>query len=373
MRRSLLLAFTAITLFITGCKEDFELAAPYKDITLVHAMLDMDSVVNYVRIQKAFLSQDLSAIDMSKVPDSSFYADGAIDVQIKEILPNGTVRRTHTLVRTQVADKQAGEFFTSPNYAYKYDRSDVTPVSEMRMNKNNIYRLVIKNNATGDMDSSETRIVNADTTNADGPITGNFHVYILRSETDPAHDSDPLDFNRLSSSSAKTDISVITPLNSAIIEGFIRFYYWEKDLVNGSEVQKYFDFPLPVTPTKPTPSTTTITTLQEQLRAGFVSGMGPAPETVQRFMDDCELFLYAKTSDYVDYSTLAGLLGSSGLTSNEIKPTYSNIKGKDAYGLFSSRAFRWGRHLPISSRTLDSLNTNPITSPLRIQKQRSDK
>lgn len=370
MKRLLLLALSAITLFSTGCKEDFDVAAPYKDVTVVYAMLDMDSIVNYVRIQKAFLSQDLSAIDMSKVSDSSFYADGAIDVVIRELSSNGSILNNIPLSKEKVADKGPGDFFTGPNYAYKYDR-DSLPANLKRLNKNNIYRLVIKNNTTGESDSSETRVVNADTAYGTGPDDGAFYVYMLRSDLPPMHDYVPLDFTKMSSQSLKTNVQFVTPLNAAVAEGFIRFYYWEKDNDKGTEVQKFFDFPLDRTII--TGNNTTLSFFNYKLYNFIGSELGAAPDNIQRFMDDCELYLYAGTADYINYSKFNALQNSSGLTTNEIKPLYSNIKGNDVYGIFSSRAFRWGRNLPISATTLDSLSTNPITQPTRIQKQRSDK
>jgi hypothetical protein len=369
MKRLLLSAIAAITLFSTGCKEEFDVAAPYKDITFVYAMLDMDSLVNYVRIQKAFLSQDLSAIDMAQVSDSSFYPDGALDVQIRELSSNGTILNSVALTKTQILAKEDGEFFTTPNYAYKYDRTSIGKLS-----KNNIYRLVIKNNITGETDSSQTYVVNSDTAKST-PAGGNFYIYSLRYDYPPdinqSHEAIPLNFARMRAQSTKTEIQFVSPANATVAEGFIRFYYWEKDSDQGTEVQKYFDYPLERT--RITTNVSVLSFFNYQMYDFFASKLGTAPANIQRFMDSCELFFYAGTEDYFNYSTITQLQGNSGLTSNEIKPLYTNLKGKDVYGLFTSRAFRWGKALPIDAETLDSLSTNPLTQPTHIQKQRSDK
>ncbi|HQE12988.1 MAG TPA: hypothetical protein PLQ78_09575, partial [Flavipsychrobacter sp.] len=57
---------------------------------------------------------------------------------------------------------------------------------------------------------------------------------------------------------------------------------------------------------------------------------------------------------------------SGGLTGDQIKPTFTNIKGKDVYGLFSSRGTKFYKNIPISGATIDSLKVNPITSDLGI-------
>ena len=118
MRRLFLVAFSALALSITGCSEDFEIAAPYKDITLVYAMLNHADTVHYIRIQKAFMDDNKSAIDMAKLPDSSYYADGVLDVRVEELLPNGNVNGSTALTRVNMADegvtKDPGMFYHRP-------------------------------------------------------------------------------------------------------------------------------------------------------------------------------------------------------------------------------------------------------------------
>ena len=73
----------AVMLGLHSCSEDFEITAPYKDITVAYGILNITDTAHYIRIQKAFLDENKSAIDMAKVADSNFYAQ--LDVKVKEI------------------------------------------------------------------------------------------------------------------------------------------------------------------------------------------------------------------------------------------------------------------------------------------------
>ena len=88
MKKYFLVGVSAL-LALTGCEEDFDVAAPYKDITVVYGIMDKLDTVHYIRVQKAFLDERKSAIDMAKEADSSFYKD--ITVKMQEVSDKGVV------------------------------------------------------------------------------------------------------------------------------------------------------------------------------------------------------------------------------------------------------------------------------------------
>src|SRR5687768_1893340 len=113
MRNLLFIMLAAIFLTqATGCSEDFEVAAPYKDITIVYGLLDVKDTAHYIRIQKAFLDESKSAIGMAKEADSSFY--NQLDVKVLE-LNSGSLTKLIQLTRVDLADegypKDPGSFF----------------------------------------------------------------------------------------------------------------------------------------------------------------------------------------------------------------------------------------------------------------------
>ena len=156
--KKLLLSFLVLSsvLGFQSCSEDFEVAAPYKPVTVVYGMLNMKDTAHYVRIQKTFLDENKNAFDMAKVSDSNFYKEADIEVMIKELSGNAVVGQPIMLKRVEMTaegyPKDPGTFFTSPNYAYKFKHP---------LNPAYTYRLVINNKATNTMDSADIKLVDS--------------------------------------------------------------------------------------------------------------------------------------------------------------------------------------------------------------------
>ena len=80
--KSYLLLLLVFFLILPSCEEDFDITAPYKDITIAYGLLDLNEDTVYVRINKAFLG-DGNVLEMVEVEDSSVYVNG-LDAYIEE-------------------------------------------------------------------------------------------------------------------------------------------------------------------------------------------------------------------------------------------------------------------------------------------------
>jgi hypothetical protein len=328
-----------------GCSEDFVVTAPYKDITLVYGMLNMNDTAHYIRIQKAFLDEQKSAIDMAKVPDSNYYKESDLNVTVLEL--TGTAGMAIPVTRVNMEDegytKQPGTFFTSPNYAYKFKHP---------LNPSRKYRLVISNNITGEVDSADISIVDA--TKLYSPSFNQAQYKIMFARTQPAEITKfPLTFN-------------FGP-EVRYVEAVLRFR-WVEVKSNGTEIDKSADLKLGSMPVNEHSITGTEYLVYPNISIySFLrDAMHPAPSNEARYLDSCDVYLYAAGQDFYEYLTV-NQIQSGGLTADQIKPLYTNIKGRDVYGLFSSRTFVAKLNVPIDSITYDSLRVNPITAPLNIQ------
>lgn len=106
-RAALLLGTVAI---LTGCSTDLEINAPYKDITVVHGLLNMRDSIHYVKISKAFLGEG-DALLYAQIQDSNEWAPGAIEyAQVVRKL-NGSVVGTFNLYDTVITDREPGTFY----------------------------------------------------------------------------------------------------------------------------------------------------------------------------------------------------------------------------------------------------------------------
>ncbi len=330
---------------LASCSEDIQIAAPYKPVTVVYGLLDIADTAHYIRIQKAFLDENKSAIQMAQNPDSSFYPN--LNVRLQDfnsttIFDRSTLVGEETLNRVDLTlegyPKEEGPFFKTPNYAYKSKRPLVF---------GHTYRLVIDNPATGESDTAQTQVISND--------FSEFQVYEFTPMLQvnfPAIRND--DMFRL---------TVRPPVSSQMYEGVVRFHWVDKD--GSVETDRSADYRFASNSRPAAGNTVELSTTQRSFFSFLQGAMGPAPTNVQRYMDSCDLIVWAGGKDLFDYQTINNAQG--GITADQIKPIYTNIRGKNVYGLFSTRT-RIVRNLaPISDRTMDSLMYGYTMKPLNIQ------
>jgi len=325
----------SLALGLHSCSEDFEVSAPYKDITVVYGLLNMRDTAHYVRIQKAFLDENKSAIDMAKEADSNFH--NSLDVRVKELSGAAVVdviQLQRVDMNTEGYPKQPGAFFTSPNYAYKFKKA---------LNPANRYRLVILNNNTGDVDSSEISIVDSN----DIKVTW----------------KPVFSFGRLvPATSAKYQIFVNPTTDVRYLEGVVRFHWVDSNLNTGELRNDSTDYMF----ASKAPDGQAMEVLHTSLYTALKDAMQPPPADIVRLMDSVDMFIYGGGVDFYNYITTTQLQ-SGGLTADQVKPIYTNLKGGDVYGIFSTRNYAADYNIPIDDLTIDSLRLNAITAPLMIR------
>lgn len=356
MKKLLITAAIAGSLGLQSCKDNFDVAAPYKEIMMAYGILNAADTAHYIRIEKAFLDNEKSAIDMSQVADSSYFRN--LTVVLKEYTSTNVLRRTLPMYRVDMKlegypKDSAGSqgFFTDPHYAYKLKTSS-NPDSVL--NPYYKYRLVATNAENGHVDSSEYFLV-----------------------VNPAKDNNPNSFYISAFSNAGYTLSFAktalkaayslsgrTPKNGRMIEGYIRFHVLEKD--NNTGKKKYYtsDFKFG-TAVKNSAELFTLETPNSSFYGFLYDMVGPAQQGVVRYLDSCDIYLYAGANELYSYSQLATIQSGS-LIGDQIKPFYSNMKGDNTYGIVTSRALNFRKNVPIDLVTIDSIKLNPITKSLNI-------
>lgn len=155
MRIRLLIVLLLILTFITSCDEDFDLTAPYKDITVVYGLLNRKDTTHYIRIQKVFLG-DENALLYAAISDSLYYP-ASLKAYILGFNSNGIPVTTDSfyLERTiNEVEKDSGIFAAHNNVLYKGDKI---------LDPNHTYKLIIIK-------------PNGDTTWAITPIASNINM-----------------------------------------------------------------------------------------------------------------------------------------------------------------------------------------------------
>lgn len=151
MRKNLLLLTLCLSLAYS-CSTDFDINAPWKEITAVYGLLDASASTQYVRVNKAFLG-DGDALQFAQIADSSYH-NPPPEVTLYRLNSGGSTLQTIAMQRVNAADegivKDEGIFASSPYYLYR----TTTPISTTTSSDK--YQLVV---ATGDQTlTSETSI-----------------------------------------------------------------------------------------------------------------------------------------------------------------------------------------------------------------------
>ncbi|XZF12593.1 hypothetical protein ACTHGU_12460 [Chitinophagaceae bacterium MMS25-I14] len=358
MRKFILPALgLASVLGAASCSKDFSVAAPYKNITIVSGLMTMGRIdaisdsVQYIRIQKAFLDENKNAIEMAKVPDSSYYPEGDIEVTMREY--NGTALLSSTILsRVDLSQegytKEDGTFFTSPNYAYKYKHNLYTT-------KGYSYRLVIKNKVTGEVDSGTTT-----------PISQQFSVDKFTGVAN-------LEFVNSKVADFPYTWRISNPDNAKMYEAYIRFNWIDKNGVTGDTVPHSADWKFAVgtivDPNDPNVHTLSLTVSNRSFFSAISAAMGPAAGNIQRYMKPCDFFVW--TADTAVYNYQLYNQAAAGITGDQVRAVYSNVyssvQGTHLAGVFGARAVNVYRGVLIGNNSLDSLEVDPTVANLNIR------
>ena len=151
MKLKSLLFFCFAFLIFSGCDDTFVVNADWKDITIIYGLLNQNEKdsVHYIKINKAFLNENTSAIEIARVADSLYYKD-SLTVMLEE-WEGSNKRNTIYLYKIFENNKDSGIFAYPGQYLY---RTPVTP-----LNINYLYKLVVRNPKTGKEMTSQTTLV----------------------------------------------------------------------------------------------------------------------------------------------------------------------------------------------------------------------
>jgi hypothetical protein len=148
-----LLISIIITTAFSGCETDFDITAPWKDVTIVYGLISQNDSVHYIKVNKVFLG-DGNAYTYAQIADSSSYGNN-IEVSIIEKGKNGIIR-TFICDTTTIYNKEPGVFYYPQQVVYKTEFK----VPSDFANKDITYGVEIRNKITDKIVSAETSLVN---------------------------------------------------------------------------------------------------------------------------------------------------------------------------------------------------------------------
>jgi hypothetical protein len=359
MKRLILPFLAMVVLFsAVSCSEKFNIAAPYKNITVIYGFLDKADTAHYIRIQKAFLDQNKSALVMAQEPDSSFYAHINVRIErfnfVDTIHWHDTIHLNRVDLNTEGYPKQPGVFFNAPNYAYKFTNT---------LDVQYIYRIVVTNLTTGQSDS------------ASAPVIEDVNKLINYAEVldDTQKVRAGLDFSSTFANKYYEIFGIYTaPTNFyfngqttpvGVVQVIIRFNWVDSNTITHARSNHFYDYDAGYMPLSNGQFDYQVH--NTQLYSALSVGMGVAPANTIRLLDRSDISIYFGTQDFVSYQS-AALTQGTGLTGSEIEPVYTNVKGSGALGLFTSRGMRTGK-MTITDATVDSLIISPLLQSANLK------
>lgn len=123
MKKIFFFALLSTLLFSMSCSNDFDVAAPWKDIPVVYGFLNIQDNVHYIRVEKAYLDPDANALELAKNPDSLYYPN--LNVQLERVSNGQFFTMTKIDGNTVGLPREEGVFATTPNWLYKIDSSAI--------------------------------------------------------------------------------------------------------------------------------------------------------------------------------------------------------------------------------------------------------
>ena len=324
-------------LLVTACNKDFSVGADYKDITAVFTLLSQSDTAHYIKITKGYYDEKQDNLLLAQNSDSIYYKN--LEVQIEEI-SNGTVVKTTPLTRVDLNlegyKKDSGIFAASPNYAYKLKQA---------LNSSRTYRLRVKNLNTGKEIVGETDIIDSTQLRFQNPFIN----------TQQLNFAVPFElFN----------FAWNAPANAVFFDITLRFWYEEINTNTLDTTYQYKDIPLVRNVLGSGGGAVTASMKNTDFYLSLFSELGVPPAYISRRVDTPDLMVLAGgqiLKTYIDATTAQG-----GITYDQIKPNYTNLKGEDVLGIISTRGIRTSKQIPFTKATMDSIKLGFYTKKLNI-------
>ena len=343
--KKLLLLLPVVGLFLAACSNEFEVTAPWKEVPVVYALISPDDTAHYVRVEKAFLDPEKSALEIAKIPDSIYYPENKITVFLERDSDKKRFQMTRVDGAKEGYPRKDGIFASSPNWLYKVKPTPGQPVLEAGKK----YNVVVKR-ADGQPDVTGSTTVPGDCIFSSPnqvqtpPLIGfkpdntfdvqwrtdinavYFNIYFTVRYRDEAPDGTVLAKN---AATWKAAVNVTRDPNP----------------LSGGNVYRG---------TAP---------LSGDAFFAFLAANIPAANGTFRYFENCDLTLEGGALDLLKFNEIAS--ASGGITGAEVIPSYSNMS--EGFGLFMSKNSTTLINVRITPETVKEMNLLDITKPLNFR------
>lgn len=340
MQRAALLLGTAAIL--AGCSTDLDINAPYKDITVVHGLLNMRDSIQYVKINKAFLGEG-DAYLYAQIQDSNEWDPGAIEYARVVRRLNGVNMGTFPLRDTLITNREPGMFYSPEQTLYYFadtvrrNMPQAGIATYMHLDQNSEYEIQLR--IKGQDINATTNIVN------DFSVAGTVVSPLTEITMHNGSEYRPYEIRWTSNRDGKR----------YVVE--YRFNY--EETIGDETFQRSFErrlgTVLSANPNNNIPMTMTLE--GQEFFAAVASEVGRTQADERRFTG-LDFIISVANEEFHTYLTLSEPV--SGIVQD--RPSYSNVN--NGYGIFAGRYVKYVLNKRFDGNTMNELKDGPLTASL---------
>ncbi|MBK8966246.1 MAG: DUF4249 family protein [Saprospiraceae bacterium] len=337
--KKLLFLLPVAALLIQACSNDFDVAAPWKEVPVAYAILSPKDTAQYIRVEKAFLDPNVNALEIAQIADSLYYPESAIAVNLERVSNGQRIQLQRVDGNLEGYVRTGGVFATQPNWLYK---------TKEQIFEGEKYRLVIQRNDGKPDISAETTIPSE---------------FIMRSPN-PADIPPVISFLR----DISPTVEWRTDVNGVYFNIQFQIRYRE-NAANGTLIKRDTLYWTPAPNVKRSDQQVagnlyrgSFVVSTESFYRFLVENIPPASDRF-RFFDGIDIVMEGGGAEIERYLETAA--ANSGITGAEVIPTYTNLS--EGFGIFTSKNRVILNKVRVSSQTITDMNKQSPERDLNFQ------
>lgn len=330
-----------VALVLAACSNDFDVAAPWKEIPVAYAILSPRDTAYYVRIEKAFLDPEKSALEVAQIADSLYYPENAITVYLQRVSTGDRFQMHRVDGALEGYPRKGGIFASQPNWLYK-----IKPEEMDSLNREETYRLIIERTDGRPPVTAQTTIPRDFTFFKPNPTLTPPRINFFPSSTADVE-------WRSDSNAVKFNVFFTIRYREEASDGSVQHKQLVWKAAEDAELTQLGGGNLYRGQTK-IPAINFYRFLNENI----------APtNTVFRYFERLDIQVIGGGKEIQEF--LVSSSANSGLTGAEVLPTYTNLS--EGYGVFTAKNSVTLAQILIETKTVDSMNLHPLTTGLNFR------
>ncbi|MBK9272423.1 MAG: hypothetical protein IPM48_12595 [Saprospiraceae bacterium] len=123
MFRAIFSCFVFLIILFVSCDEDFQVTEEWIDLPVVYGFIDRTDSAHYIRVEKLFVDENKSAVEIAQIADSLYYANAIVSLYSPRLKTEFMLSKVDG--NLEGFQRKPGPFATAPNFLYKIKASEI--------------------------------------------------------------------------------------------------------------------------------------------------------------------------------------------------------------------------------------------------------